>query len=68
METETQRGTEMDGQNACVLICTLSDITLSSIFQPAAAKLNSAFLLSVNDIGDHGQLGFVGCLVSEDLH
>lgn len=37
----------------------LTHITFYSIFQPAATKLNSAFLLTVNDIRDRMQLGWL---------
>lgn len=54
--------TEMKGQNVCAVMCTLSVLYILNSFpflQPAATKLNSASLLSVNDIGDHRQLGWL---------
>lgn len=54
---------DWDGWMKCLCVnmhpVCLIHITLYSIFQPAAAKLNSAFLLTVNDIGDHRQLGWL---------
>lgn len=49
---EVKMGTER-WTNVCVV-----HITLYSIFQPAAAKLISAFLLTANDIRDRMQLGW----------
>lgn len=37
--------------------------TLFPFFQPTSAKLNSAFLLSVNNIGDHRQLVWLAAAV-----
>lgn len=50
MEVKAQRCSEMDWQNVCSLICTLSvlcALRFIPFFQPAAVKLNSAFFCSV---------------------
>lgn len=55
---EINRDKGWGGQNTHMLIFTLS-VAYYPAFQPAAAKLNSAFLLTVNDIGDHRQPGWL---------
>lgn len=49
-----------DGWTNCFGVGCHVHVIFYSIFQPAASELNSAFLHSVKDIGDHRQLGWLG--------